>query len=205
VPHPKKILSQAGISLADQYDIEGSVAGVEELDSESVKTVHEMGATIFSERLGGLLRRSTTGAIAQNITFGDVLNLPNISTRIYGIQVITDDPTRLSRVVVHARDQQATVQEHPIWVWDTVTSVSVPIVDAGVLATHFMLSSLINIGVTSPIMLFGTTSDSPISQLAFRGLTAGFGAGTVTVTALIYHGFSQLGGISSYGVALPSW
>ena len=43
-----KILSQAGISLADLYNVEGSIAGIEQLDTRELPIVHEMSGTIFS-------------------------------------------------------------------------------------------------------------------------------------------------------------
>ena len=201
----KKILSQSGISLADAYDIEGSIAGVEQLDSEEVKVVHEMGGTMFSERLGGLLRRTTTGAIAQNIAISQVLNLPNVPIRIYGVAVLTDDSSRLSRISVSLRDQEATIQEHPIWIWNGTASQTVDITDDGTLTTLSLLRPNPDSAGDFPYLTFGTTSRNSIGQVAFRGLTTGFGAGTVTATMLLYHGFSQLGGISSYGIPIPSW
>ena len=204
----KKILSQSGISLADAYDIEGSIAGVEQLDSEEVKVVHEMGGTMFSERVAGLVRRSTTGAIAQNIAIDDVLNLPNTLVRIYGIQVITDNAARLTRVSVSLRSSPAgVVQEMPLWVWTTnESSRTVDLVDnsVGPSGVQLLLPETSS-KQALPIMLIGTNQRQNVGQLAFRGLTSGFGAGTVVVTMIVYHAFAQLEGVSSYGIPAPSW
>jgi len=64
-----KVLGQVGVSLADAYDIEGSIAGVDELVTRDVSLTHDMAATIFSERVSTAIRRSATAALAQNTLF----------------------------------------------------------------------------------------------------------------------------------------
>lgn len=201
-----KILSQAGVSLADTYNVQGSIAGVENLESAEVTLVHEMGATIGSERMSGLIRRSTTGAIAQTITFSDILTLPVGFVRLLGVQVITDATARLSRVSVHQRSSPAGVdQEIPIWVWDGSNSQSVDIEDAGVVGIDSLLTPAPETLVPMPSLLIGRQQDANVGQIAFRGLTATFGAGTVVITLLLYMAFIEEGNLPSKGLPMPSW
>ena len=201
-----RILGQGGISLADQYDVAGSAVAIEELEADGVKTVHEMGGTMVSERMSGLIRRSTTGAIAQDIAINDVLSLPATFSRIFGIQVITDNAARLSRVSLSLRSSPAGVdQEIPLWVWDGSNSQSIDIEDADTLGVSSLLQPRPETLFGFPTMAIGTHQSQNAGQIAFRGLTSSFGAGTVIVTAIIYHAFAQQEGLSSYGLPMPSW
>jgi len=201
-----KILSQTGISLADTYDVEGSIAGIEQLESREVSLVHEMGGTIFSERLSGAIRRVTTGAILQNAAWDLILtDLPAVPTRVLGVVVFSDDDARISRAMVAIRDPLAE-REIPIFVWDAnEATVTVRMQDNGAaVTTENVLANALGVA-TLPSMLIGSEQPQPVDQVAFRGLTTGFGAGTVVTTALIYIGFSQVGGISSHGLPVPAW
>lgn len=206
--HSNKILSQAGISLADVYDIEGSVAGLEELDVSEVKGVHELGGTIFSERLQGAIDRRTTGAIAQNTDWDIILTaLGNIPTRILGVLVFTDDSARIGHATVSVRNPTEG-RELPIFVWDSAEGViTIRMEDDGAgVANHVALANGGSLNITKlPSMLIGTELPVTVDEMAFRGRTSAFGAGTVTITALIYRAFTQIGGISSYGLPVPSW
>ena len=46
-----------------------------------------------------------------------------------------------------------------------------------------------------------------INDIAFRGVTSAFGAGTVVLTALIHIAFTHLGGNvpSNFGLPVPGW
>jgi len=201
-----KILGQGGISLADQYDVEGSQVLIDELEVREIQGVHEMGATMVSERMSGLIRRSSTGAIAQDIVINDVLNLPATFTRLYGIQVITNTVARVGRASVHLRSSPDGVdQEIPLWVWDGTASVTVDMVDNDTLSAFSLLTPTEESRAALPIMAIGTHQAESAGQIAFRGLTNSFGAGTVIVTLILYMAFAQQQGLSSYGLPLPSW
>ena len=78
-----KILSQAGDSLADSYDVAGSIAGVDDLITQDVQLLHEMGGTIFSERLTSQVLTIASGSIAQNSEYtGQFEDAADSPTRI---------------------------------------------------------------------------------------------------------------------------
>jgi len=200
-----KVLGQAGISIADTYDVEGSIAGVEELDSHSVKTVHEMGSTIFSERLSGGFSRMGSGDILQSTSWDLTFDLSAIPiVRVMNVIVISDNAGRIAHCNVSVRDDPDG-REVPIWIWDAgpdiVTSIRTE--DSGVgVADQFTLRP----GITQlPSMLLGTDQSQPVNLLTFRGVTTAFGAGTVNPRAIIHTMFATVGGISSFGVPIPSW
>ena len=202
-----KILSQAGNSLADVYDVDGSIAGINQLETHELPIVHEMGNTVFSERLSGSIRRISTGAIAQNITFDIVLtDLPATPGRIFSLAVFNNVTSRVNDVTISIRNVRDE-REVPIWNWFQANGVEVTgrLQDDGAAVgnVNLMLSDL-NMNGT-PSLLVGTDQPQPVDQIAFRGGTQGFGAGTVTITAVIYIAFSQVAGISSRGLPIPSW
>lgn len=203
----KKILSKSGDSLADIYDVEGSIAGIEELETHELPIVHEMGSTIFSERLGGFISRSSTGAILQTITFNIVqTSLGAIPARVLGLVVFTDNNARVSHVTVSIRDPFDN-REIPIFIWDTAGGVAVigRFDDAGTIANFDILQNMMSGGL--PNMLIGTGQEQPVDQLAFRGLSTTFGAGDVTISMMMYRAEAQAqaGGISSRGLPIPGW
>lgn len=209
---PVKILGQAGVSLADAYDVEGSIAGVEELDADSVKTVHEMGATIHSERLGGAIRRATSGAQLQNVAFDHaIIDLPGVPYRILGVSalVISGVSGRIAHYQISLRNEAAG-REMPIFVWDggfdqepsvriqdnNNPAASIPLLRP----TSHAFNSMPN------LMIAGQNQPQVLDRIQVRGLTSGFGAGTVDVALLVYIAFSDLGtSISSYGLPIPGW
>ena len=201
-----KILSQSGNSLADTYDVEGSIAGIDELETHELGIIHEMGATIASERLSGNLRRGTTGAINASDTWDVLLtDLPAVPTRILGCVVMTDDASRVARAMVAIRDQP-NGREIPIFAWDdNEADLALRIQDnGGAVGILALLQNALSIG-TLPNMLIGTDQPQPIDAIAFRGVASAFGAGDVTITFLLYIAFTQVGGISSRGLPVFSW
>jgi len=200
-----KVLSQGGRSLADQYDVVGSVAGIEQLDSREVTLVHEMGATLFSERFRTTIRRIQSGSIAQSSAWSvSLTNLPTAITRLIGISVFADDGSRVSNAALFASNPTVNT-EFPIWVWNG-TSREMRHNDFGVgVATFDTL-----IGEPSlqfvPTFIGGEQQGSqPVKDLVFRGITTGFGAGTVDITALFFMAFNFTGGVSAFGAQVPSW
>ena len=207
-----KVLSQAGNSLADVYDVEGSVAGIDQLETRELPIVHEMGGTIFSERLAGRILRPTTGAILQNITFDVVVtDLPDGPFRILDVVVIANNAARTLQVVVSLRSLPidgfgvVIAQEMPIFTFDSATDVEsrVRIEDFGGAAAN--QRQLLGTPVAKPNLGIGDGQPLTVPELAFRGVTNGFGAGTVIISALIYIAFPSPRGLSSRGLPLPGW
>jgi len=205
---PSKILAQAGISLADVYDVQGSIAGVEKLLSEEVQVVHEMGGVLFSERLSGTMRRRTTGNLAQNVTFFSIIDdLPATPFRIQNFVVSADNAARFEHVAVSVR-QGGGPREIPIFVWNATTGDLFRAYssdgDGGVTTVHYF-APLQPANPFNPIMLLGQDAPQVVDEIALRVRTTGFGAGTAVATLTMYITFPQVGGISSYGLPIPSW
>ncbi len=198
-----KILSQSGTSLADVYDVEGSIAGIEQLDTRELGIIHEMGATIFSERFATSIRQADT-TVNQSATFDvQIAVLPNVPCRVIGIQVITDDGSRLARVAVHVRSVP-NAQDMPIWVWDTSLILPVRIdMGAGNVEEEILGGSP---GVEQvPTFAGGSSQVEFTERIVMRGASNAFGAGTVKITVLAQIAFAEISGISSVGLPIPSW
>lgn len=201
-----KILGQSGISLADMYDVEGSVAGVERLNSEEVFTTHDLASTIFAERYSERIVTVDTGDVAQSLTIAAaVSDFPAVAIRILAIQVLTETVSDLSRVAVMARFATGLVdQEIPIWVWDGSSSIVVRIVDGGTQANHTFLIPDPTLTML-PSMLTGADQPEQVTQLVLRGLHGAFGAGTNKTSLRVLVGFAGAGGLNSRGVPFPGW
>jgi len=205
-----KVLAKAGDSLADVYDVEGSIAGVDELITRDVTTFHEMGGTIFSERISGNIRRLSTGALAQNATFDlTITDLPASVSRILNMAIVMqigDLGSRVGRATVAIRSA-VQGREVPVYVWDNALDsvASIRIVDDGGAAGNTELLRPATMGLMSPGLLQGTGQPQVVSDIAFRGTINGFGAGTVELILLFQLAFSQIEGVSSRGLPVPSW
>lgn len=200
-----KILSQAGISLADMYDIEGSIAGIEQLETRELAIVHEMGATLFSERMRTSVRRLTSPATLQNTNI-DVgfSNFPDGPTRLLGIQVISDNGARISHLQCSV-NAPFNGRDFPVWVYDQTNFRAIDIEDdGGVVGANLLIPEP---AVALPSFCGGMGQPHPmVSNFVMRGRTTAFGAGTVTATALIYIAFAlQTSQISAFGARIPSW
>ena len=204
-----KVLSQAGSSLADIYDVEGSIAGIDQLLTDELPIVHEMGGTVFSERLSGEIVRLSTGALAQSVAFDVILTSPPINTyRLLGLFVFAD-VNRVSFAQVSLRNT-GTDREIPLWWWDTTASIndvsSVRMRDNGAAAaTHIALNTP-QFQLPSLAIRSGQLQETG-GEIVFRGEMTAFGAGTVTATAILYLGLTDLptAGLSSRGLPIPSW
>lgn len=203
-----KILSRAGITLADLYDIKGSQAPVNDLLSEDVHLSHEMGSTIFGERFSGVLTVLSTGAIAQSTAFDVALpNPPRFTSRILGISVLANNAGRTSRAQVSVATA-LNDQDQILWSWETGAGNDVArgirAVGFGVGASTF--SQLVpGDAQLTPQFQIGTEQPFEVASLHFRGNSSGFGAGTVILEATIFQGFPSLRGVSSKGLPIPSW
>ena len=202
-----KILSRSGVSLADTYDVVGSIAGVEELDSESVKVVHEMGGTIFAERFSTTVRRVVTGDILQSADFNAFISdLPGTPIRILNVTVLNlgnDSVARVSRVSAWMRDPVAG-RESPLWVWGGGVTVQ-NVVDNNAAVTNIEVLEPAPEFTVLPLIAAGGLQPQSVSDLVLRGRTLAFGAGNLELTLLVYIAFSDPQGLSSFGLPVPSW
>ena len=203
-----KILARAGVSLSDVYDVQGSIAGIEQLESEEVRLVHEMGSTIFSERLGGQILVASTGDIAQNLSFSANFSAPadlnETTALILNIMVSVDTTSRLLRCAVVLREGLS-AQETPIWVWDGTNEVTIRMSVGGATANIIALQELPGWSRLPNLIL---SADVLLGDWAIflRGTTSGFGAGTVDTSMHAYLSFpGTRAGLSSKGLPLPSW
>ncbi len=201
-----KILARTGMSLADLYDIVGSVAGVETLVSREVFLTHEMGGTIQSERMVGELERMTSTALAQSLTWDITLEAPPNIYRVLGVYCQATEAARTANVQVSLRNP-ATGREIPIFVWDSANDLetNIRIIDNGA-----AISSDIALVQTSPQTMptlgIGDGQRRRVGEeIVFRGNTSAFGAGTIEIIALVYLGFPHIGDVSSHGLPLPGW
>jgi len=203
-----KILSQSGISLADVYDIEGSIAGVEQLESREVSLIHEMGGTIFSERYSTTFRRLTSGAIGQNQTDNFVLtDLPVTPFKILGLVVTVSTSGRTNRINISIRDGGAG-REMPIWAWDSANDgdMNVQLDDNGGGVALTIIHVPVIYPNVFPLVVAGTDQPQHTSELAMRQVTTAFGAGTVTHTMVMLLALpNETTQISSYGLPIPGW
>ena len=208
-----KVLAQAGISLADVYDVEGSIAGTEQLISEEVSLVHDMGGQIFSERLQSFIINLDSGNVAQSTantqTAGAIPDSPN---RILGVTLIVNLAARLSNVNISLLDPGAPGNEFPIWSWDETADLEIPIqhdlAGAGVAAMFLLRPQGINNNVPTLVTRMGISNALP--EFHMHLITNAFGAGSVRTEAYIYlaranEGNPPAGSPSSHGLPLPSW
>lgn len=202
-----KVLAQSGISLADVYDIEGSIVGVEQLDAADVKVVHELGATIHSERVLTFLLRAPSTDVAQSIAWNIALAaFPDSINRILSIAVIAD-ADRVSNCLVSIVEP-STGNDHIIWAWDAAVDSAIAIREFA--ASAFLLRPVAQIAGGLPNLLTRTGPRSSMPQVVFRGVSTAFGAGTVEAIALIQvcrpdRGTPTPGEPSSFGLPIPSW
>lgn len=203
MPREGDVLGQAGISIPDVYDVVGSQAKIERLSSEEPQYVHELGAAIFSERFSSTIRRVQSAALAQNTDFDlFITDMPAQATRIFGAGIFANS-NRITHAMAAVRDPDSQ-REMPFYVWDVNEStVTMRIQDDGgaVSALTYLQPSFIQM----PSMLAGRDQPQRVPDIAFRGRTTAFGAGTVNVTLVLHIGLAQIGGVSSYGLPLPGW
>jgi len=205
-----KILSQAGDSLADTYDVVGSIAGVEDLITQDVQLLHEMGGTIFSERLTSQVLTISSPSTNQNSEFeGQFEDAADSPTRILGIQVLTSAAGRVQLASVSILRADGG-QEQPIFVFDSTDDeegLVICSITGGATATFGHLSPRLS---ATPILMTRMGDSNTMPGLKLRGLTEGFGAGTVQITALVLiaragPAVPVPGTPESHGLPVPSW
>jgi len=198
-----KILSQAGKSLADVYDVVGSIAGIDDLNSREVQLTHDMASTIFSERMSSRIVSTSTGATAQDEDIDiEVPGLPDTPFRVHGVNLTNSGTTTVARllhmiVVLH---DVANDNDIIIWMWN------------GTIENQRYESDAKEVLMPEPgwqnaLPTLGMGGDQPatVPQIIIRGRTLGFGAGTVNIGIRVHFTFSQLEGVSSVGLPIPSW
>jgi len=199
------VQSQAGVSLSDVYDVVGGQAPIERLLTTEVPAVHDMASTIFSERLSGGVRRRETGDLGQSTFWDEIINdFGEGITRIMGVAVLVDGLTRTENVSVSVSDPIAG-REVPIFTWDNNFDLfrEIRVEDAGVIRNIRLL--IPNPPTPSLSLLIGTDQPGSTPDIAFRGLTSAFGAGTVEHILVIYTASTAIGGITGYGLPIPGW
>jgi len=203
-----KILSRSGNSLASVYDVEGSISGLHHLSTSELAIFHEMGATLFSERFSAFIRSSSTGNINQSTAFDVVLTgLPRNFFKINSIAVRISTASRIDLASASLRDI-TTGRETPIWLWDSATDAEVSARwsdDGGTVATSIFLQPNLGNVMLPHMMAAEEQPQGDVREIAFRGISTAFGAGTVNARILVHVTFAALGGISSRGLPLPSW
>jgi len=202
-----KILAQTGNSLADIYNVLGSIAGIEDLDTRTLPIVHEMGGTAFSERLSGAVRRITTGDILENVSWEVKLtNLPTPYARVLSLIVMADTANRVTTAQVSIENGTQT-REVPIYAWSSASdaSISLRINDDGAVAVFNLLRPAVQLQGMPALIIQQSIPSFAMGNLVFRGLTSGFGAGTVEVVAVVNVAFPFTAGLNSRGLPIPSW
>jgi len=207
-----KILSQAGISLADVYDVKGSVAGLDNLDVEDVKAVHELGAQIHSERLNSFVQVIDSGSLAQSAVFDiEVTPFPDSVHRILSVVVAADAVAHVNICSVSIHDRNADTDE-PIWLWDNGNDVEGTFRSriAGVTANLVALRPTNPVPGGVPNLLMRVGAEWEMASVFFRGQMLAFGAGTAQARALVLFARPNRsspvpGDPSSHGLPFPSW
>ena len=205
---PNKIEAQSGISLADIYDVPGSQAGPETLFPEEVHLVHELGATIFSERLATFLLLADSTAVAQSTVWDIVLaGIPDSINRLASIAVIADVAGRVDHCQVSI-GEPCTGADQIIWAWDNAVDSQLNVRAFG--GNIILLRPVVELAGGAPNLLTRTGTCRLMPNLIFRGISTAFGAGTVQAQAMIQviranPGAPGPGEPSSHGLPLPSW
>jgi len=218
-----KILGDSGKSLGDAYDIEGSQIAIKNLNSEEgVTLVHEMGHTMFAERLfarilmwdSGLLNQSTSFyARSTQAGWAAGATAPAVPVRVYGCLAFIDVgdgwATHVTRCAILAHivdDGTGEGQDFPVWVWNGTGNSTIRMQSSAATAVPQVGDADPSQGVfPSPFLLQGGNRASQVDELVLSGTTAAFGAGTTRITAKALIASPDPAGLSSLGVPIPSW
>jgi len=201
-----RILGTTGTSLADVYEVDGSIVDIDNLLSRDVNLVHDLGATMWAERVSQRLVQFTVAGVLQSADFGEVIfALPNTPARILAMTVFVDTASRLVRCAVSLRNNTLSASvEQPIWAWDEATEFTIRMaIGAGGVDLLTLLSKQEVDRI--PLTRLGEDSPESMESLVVRGTTTGFGAGTLDITVNTLIEFAGLSGVSSHGVPLPGW
>jgi hypothetical protein len=208
-----KILAQAGISLADSYDVEGSIVGVEDLNAGDVSLIHEMGGTIMSERLQSFILRlvPTAPAASSNWTVSSG-ELPDCANRILGAIVVMPSANSTDITNCSISIQNGAIdRQFPFWTWDTGEDAEIRIrfnLDGAGPEDFRQLRPREGIQLPSLATRLGLGEQMP--NIRFNGTTSAFGGGTVAIEAYVHicrpnPEVPSPGHPSSHGLPLPGW
>jgi len=191
-----KILGSIPSALSGLLDIEGGQVLVDELrEQEGVSLVYDIGQLIESETLRVATRSFDTGAINQSITSTATLTGMPQMCRILGIDVLTDDATRVSQVTLFGDDiglaDAAATNARCQLMWNWVNAGRTLPRPGGYSAGDAALSTILlaeaaDNNLLGPTPIFfnqqGVAQRSGHENLIIGVLSTGFGAGTVRVT-----------------------
>jgi len=204
-----RILSKAGESLADVYDVEGSVIQVADLVTGELPIVHDMASTVMSERMHMTQLTATSGAVPQSANFGaQIANWVDVPTRIMSIAVIGDTASRLSHITITQRDDGGA--EHPLLVWDSAQDVEricrIDLLGVGVSNNIIYAPSI----PVSQVLMVRDGETSQMGTFIMNGTTTAFGAGSLEVLMCVLvarptRDTPAAGDAKSWGLPLPSW
>jgi len=209
-----KILGQTGASLADTYDVEGSIVDVDFLDANDVKLFDEMGGRAFSERLETHVIAIASGAIDQSDNWDvDMVTVPDSINRILGIYVTVDVTARVDFCSIALRPRDAAgANAFPLWSWDTDTDIEtdIRIMQGGTTADRLMLTPTEQSQYPFQTIMSRTGTVRLLPFISFSGVTKGFGAGSLNAVAHILlcrpdAVTPAAGDPSSHGLPIPSW
>jgi len=209
-----KIQSQSGVSLADTYDVEGSIAGVENLESKDVSLFDEMGGRVFAERLRSFILNISTTAIAQSTTFDiSFSGIPDSPNRIIAACLTAPVAGRVAHAALHlSQDTGDTFfTDQPIVAWDDAVDPEVICRFALKGANQSNAIVMRPAGLAfEPLLMTRMAPDFTMPELKLRGKSSAFGAGTIIVTAIVLIARANpettvAGTPSSHGLPVPSW
>jgi len=202
----KKVLGRSGFSIPDTYDIRGSKVDIQDIDAANPPLVHELGATIFMERLSMGVFILETGNVAQSTNFDVTFALADVSVaRVLAVEVVNDAVGQTAHANVALRDDPAE-REIGIWTWDATNDAE------HLIRRQLQGAAISNMGllrpnaqVQVPSLMLGLDHRDPVNMIAFRGATTAFGAGNMTFDCQVLLAFSHEDGINSFGVPIPGW
>ena len=207
-----KISGQSGVSLADTYAVPGGKIRLPDLDDSEVKVVHDMASTIFAERFRTRILTATSGAIAQNaswgITVGEDEGLPINTGRLLGVIVFANTAARTTRATVVVMDSDTGI-EVPFFFWDTASDIETAArfsSSAGLAVNRVLQPTQTYQGLPLPTFVGGRLQpQGVVRSIVFRGTASAFGAGTVEVKASMLIADAQVASLPSLGLPIPSW
>lgn len=185
--------ADGGSSLAKLWDTVGSNSGGPnaEIEADRILLFHEMGSVLSSERFLTRGRDITSGAVAQNTAWDvNITGLSNGPCRLCSIYLAIETPgtaAEIDHATINLRNNDTPSDEIVIFAWDTTVGTVVRArtnLDTGTTATQLVL---VNMLPYQELLINGNSRgvQNTFDALSFRGLTAGFGAGTRTVRGYV--------------------
>jgi len=199
------VQSKAGESLTDLYDVRGGQAPIERIETNVVQGVHELGATIQSERFSQTVRKVEHLGGGQSTNFNvSIGNLPDGVWKVDSVYVtVSSDASRLTKCCAGFRSAQQ--RDVPLWVWDENNS-RILLIESDALGNGVIVLSPDPVFSAFPQLASGLDQPASISELFLSGTLGAFGAGTEDIKAWFKISFCDVPGIvSPRGLPIPSW